>query len=88
MGVKYNHTKFEQETQRWRPGTEGLGLGSRERFGGRVRSRLMVGVGIRVKVGFKDNGQNGQCKVDKMGKGNEKKFSGAFGATICMASSC
>ena len=35
------------------------------RFGGRVRSRLRVGVGIRVKVGFKDNvgvqsGQNGQ----------------------------
>ena len=22
MGVKYNHTEFEQETQRWRPGTE------------------------------------------------------------------
>ena len=21
MGVKYNHTKFEQETQRWRVGT-------------------------------------------------------------------
>ena len=21
MGVKYNHTKFEQETPRWRPGT-------------------------------------------------------------------
>ena len=21
MGVKYNHTKFEQETRRWRPGT-------------------------------------------------------------------
>ena len=21
MGVKYNHTKFEQETQWWRPGT-------------------------------------------------------------------
>ena len=21
MGVKYNHTKFERETQRWRPGT-------------------------------------------------------------------
>ena len=21
MGVKYNHTAFEQETQRWRPGT-------------------------------------------------------------------
>ena len=21
MGVKYNHTKFEHETQRWRPGT-------------------------------------------------------------------
>ena len=21
MGVKYNHTKFEQENQRWRPGT-------------------------------------------------------------------
>ena len=21
MGVKYNHTKFEQETQQWRPGT-------------------------------------------------------------------
>ena len=21
MGVKYNHTRFEQETQRWRPGT-------------------------------------------------------------------
>ena len=21
IGVKYNHTKFEQETQRWRPGT-------------------------------------------------------------------
>ena len=27
MGVKYNHTKFEQETQRWRPGT-GLAGGS------------------------------------------------------------
>ena len=23
MGVKYNHTKFEQKTQRWRPGTGG-----------------------------------------------------------------
>ena len=22
MGVKYNHTAFEQETQRWRPGTD------------------------------------------------------------------
>ena len=22
MGVKYNHTKFEQETRRWRPATE------------------------------------------------------------------
>ena len=21
MGVKYNHTKFEQETHRWQPGT-------------------------------------------------------------------
>ena len=21
VGVKYNHAKFEQETQRWRPGT-------------------------------------------------------------------
>ena len=21
MGVKYNHTKFERETQRWQPGT-------------------------------------------------------------------
>ena len=21
MGVKYNHTKFERETQEWRPGT-------------------------------------------------------------------
>ena len=21
MGPKYNHTKFEQDTQRWRPGT-------------------------------------------------------------------
>ena len=21
MGVKYNHTKIEQETQRWQPGT-------------------------------------------------------------------
>ena len=21
MGVTYNHTKFEQETQQWRPGT-------------------------------------------------------------------
>ena len=21
MGVKYNHTKFERETRRWRPGT-------------------------------------------------------------------
>ena len=21
MGVKYNHTKFEHETRRWRPGT-------------------------------------------------------------------
>ena len=26
MGVKYNHTKIEQETQRWRPGT-GFGSG-------------------------------------------------------------
>ena len=26
VGVKYNHTKFEQETQRWRPGT-GLATG-------------------------------------------------------------
>ena len=26
MGVKYNHTKVEQETQRWRPGT-GLAIG-------------------------------------------------------------
>ena len=24
MGVKYNHTKFEQETQRWQPGTTGM----------------------------------------------------------------
>ena len=22
MGVKYNHTKFEQATQRWRPGRD------------------------------------------------------------------
>ena len=39
--------------------------GSRVRFVGRIRSRLRVGVGIRVKVGFKDSvgvqsGQNGQ----------------------------
>ena len=26
MGVKYNHTKFEQETERWRPGT-GFAMG-------------------------------------------------------------
>ena len=29
MGVKYNHTKFEQETQRWRPGT-GFASGGRQ----------------------------------------------------------
>ena len=33
MGVKYNRTKFEQETQRWRPGT-GLASGA---FLGRFR---------------------------------------------------
>ena len=57
----------------------------------RVRSRLRVGVSVRVKVGFKYSvgvlhrlGGEG-CYV---GKGNKKKkFSGAFGATICMASS-
>ena len=56
----------------------------------RVRSRLRVGVGVRVKVGFKYSvgvlhrlGGEG-CYV---GKGNEKKFSGAFGVTICMAGS-
>ena len=27
MGVKYNHTKFELETQRWRPGTGFAGGG-------------------------------------------------------------
>ena len=27
MGVKYNHTKFEQETHRWRPGTGFAGGG-------------------------------------------------------------
>ena len=25
MGVRDNHTKFEQETQRWRPGTAAAG---------------------------------------------------------------
>ena len=57
---------------------------------GRVRSRLRVGVGVRVKVGFKYSvgvlhrlGGEG-CYV---GKGNEKNFSGTFGATICMAGS-
>ena len=56
----------------------------------RVRSRLRVGVGVRVKVGFKYSvgvlhrlGGEG-CYV---GKGNEKKILGAFGATICMAGS-
>ena len=56
----------------------------------RVRSRLRVGVGVRVKVGFKYSvgvlhrlGGEG-CYV---GKGNEKKNSGAFGATISMAGS-
>ena len=51
---------------------------------------LRVGVGVRVKVGFKYSvgvlhrlGGEG-CYV---GKGNEKNFSGAFGATICMAGS-
>ena len=29
MAVKYNHTKFEQETQRWRPGTRFAGGGRR-----------------------------------------------------------
>ena len=43
-------------------------------------------MGIRVKFGFKDNvgvqsGQNGQGEW-------KKNFSGAFSATICMASSC
>ena len=56
----------------------------------RVRSRLRVGVGVIVKVGFKYSvgvfhllGGEG-CYV---GKGNERNFSGAFGATICMVSS-
>ena len=47
-------------------------------------------MGVRVKVGFKYSvgvlrrlGGEG-CYV---GKGNEKKNSGAFGATICMVSS-
>ena len=47
-------------------------------------------MGVRVKVGFKDSvgvlqrlGGEGCC----VGKGNEKNFSGAFGATTCMASS-
>ena len=31
MGVKYNHTKFEQETQRWRPGT-GFASGQKQPF--------------------------------------------------------
>ena len=50
----------------------------------------MVGVGVRVKVRFKYSvgvlqrpGGEG-CYV---GKGNEKKFWGAFGANICVASS-
>ena len=51
---------------------------------------MRVGVGVRVKVGFKYSvgvlhrlgGE--ECYV---GKGNEKTFSGAFGATLCMASS-
>ena len=34
MGVKYNHTKYEQETQRWRPGTGFATRGG----GGRARS--------------------------------------------------
>ena len=29
MGVRDNHTKFEQETQRWRPGTSVAGGGPR-----------------------------------------------------------
>ena len=29
MGVRDNHTKFEQETQRWRPGTAVAGGGPR-----------------------------------------------------------
>ena len=47
-------------------------------------------MGVRVKVGFKDSvgvvhrlGGEG-CYV---GKGNEKKNSATFGATICMAGS-
>ena len=28
VGVKYNHTKFEEETQRWRPGTRFASGGS------------------------------------------------------------
>ena len=27
LGVKYNHTKFERETGRWRPGTGSAGGG-------------------------------------------------------------
>ena len=56
----------------------------------RVRSRLRVGVGVRVKVGFKYSvgGSNAWAGRDATwARGMKKKFSGAFGATICMVSS-
>ena len=54
----------------------------------RVRSRLRVGVGVRVKVGFKYSvGVLHARRNATWAREMIKNFSGAFGATICMASS-
>ena len=46
-------------------------------------------MGVRVKVGFKDSvGVLHRLRGGVLrGQGDEKKFSGAFGTTICMAGS-
>ena len=57
MGVKHNHTKFEQETQRWRPGT---GFAS----GGPQSSKTAVQGQKQPFLGQKspEHIQNGQTK--------------------------
>ena len=48
-------------------------------------------MGVRVKIGFNDTVGVLHCLGGEecyVGKGYEIFFSGAFGATICMAGSC
>ena len=57
MGVKYNHTKFEQETQRWRSGTGFTSVGPQfQKLGGgdSRKSDIMLKTPSRAK--FKKGG--------------------------------